>query len=233
MTGRILQFSEILEHSHLNSTEYPYQLVFGDLNTMAHSIARFSPKFCCDRYRWQSLGFSEAEWWWKHLFSWHVGDGPRNEHLAAAMPELAGYPGVLEAARNPGLHDPWNPTSDITLHNPEYLGLFKAKLDWTLLRGFTVLEKSIGNQTYTASDHAYLALSIDRCENMKLIDDPLKFRAHFPTPRTWVSGVAKKLLLVGLTSLTSYALFFLMKAPPLYIPFILPSPLHCTLKRVW
>ncbi|KAJ9055849.1 hypothetical protein DSO57_1039020 [Entomophthora muscae] len=229
LTGRVLQFSEILEHSLKNSAEYPYQLVFGDLNTMAHSIARLSPVFCCDRYRWRSLGFSEAEWWWKYLFSWHVGDGPVNEVLAAAMPELANYPGILKAARNPGLYDPWDPSSDITLHNPGYLGLYKAKLDWTLLRGFKVLEKSIGNQTYTASDHAYLALEINRCEDLKLIEDPVKFHTHFPTPKTWISGVTKNCLLFGFTAL---AVLSLLKAQNVFIPFLPPSLLHYLVKKV-
>jgi len=40
-----------------------HQAVFGDLNTMAHGIARFSPKYCKDKMRFWSIGQSEAEFW--------------------------------------------------------------------------------------------------------------------------------------------------------------------------
>ena len=39
------------------------QIAFlGDLNTMAHGIARLSPRFCRDCMRWRSLGQSEGAW---------------------------------------------------------------------------------------------------------------------------------------------------------------------------
>ena len=62
----------------------------GDLNTMAHrraarcdlrsvpasevpvnrarSVARLSPLYCCDKFRWASLGSSEARFWATNLF---------------------------------------------------------------------------------------------------------------------------------------------------------------------
>ncbi len=40
-----------------------HQAIFGDLNTMAHGIARFSPKYCKDKMRFWSIGQSEAEFW--------------------------------------------------------------------------------------------------------------------------------------------------------------------------
>lgn len=36
----------------------------------------------------------------------------------------------------------------------------KGKLDWLLLRKVQVLDKSIGNHEYTASDHKWLSASI-------------------------------------------------------------------------
>ncbi|OLY82306.1 hypothetical protein AYI68_g3575 [Smittium mucronatum] len=43
-------------------------LVFGDMNTLAHSIARLSPLFCTDWYRITSLFVTEPEFWYKYLF---------------------------------------------------------------------------------------------------------------------------------------------------------------------
>lgn len=67
--GRLRQFSQILEHSRANLVTYPHQMILGDLNTMAHGLARFFPKYCCDAMRWRSVGWSEAEWWQRNLFS--------------------------------------------------------------------------------------------------------------------------------------------------------------------
>lgn len=67
--GRLRQFSQILEHSRANLSAYPHQMILGDLNTMAHGLARFLPKYCCDVMRWRSVGWSEAEWWQRNLFS--------------------------------------------------------------------------------------------------------------------------------------------------------------------
>ena len=67
--GRLRQFSQILEHSRANLGTHPHQMILGDLNTMAHGLARFLPNFCCDGMRWKSVGWSEAEWWQRNLFS--------------------------------------------------------------------------------------------------------------------------------------------------------------------
>ena len=45
-----------------------HQAILGDLNTMAHGIARFSPKFCTDKMRFWSLGQSEASFWHHKVF---------------------------------------------------------------------------------------------------------------------------------------------------------------------
>lgn len=78
--GRLRQFSQILEHSRSNLATHPHQMILGDLNTMAHGLARFFPKYCCDAMRWRSVGWSEAEWWQRNLF--------------AVTPELAGNDGI-------------------------------------------------------------------------------------------------------------------------------------------
>ena len=45
-----------------------HQAILGDLNTMAHGIARLSPNFCNDRMRFLSIGQSEATFWHQNLF---------------------------------------------------------------------------------------------------------------------------------------------------------------------
>ncbi|CAG8523044.1 14461_t:CDS:2, partial [Dentiscutata heterogama] len=102
------------------------------------------------------FGWSESEWWDVNLFDWHINDGDINLKLQAGGFNLD----VLKAARNPGFYDPWSPTRDITLANKNYFGLYSAKLDWTLLCGFEVINRWIGNDDYSASDHKYMMVEI-------------------------------------------------------------------------
>ena len=46
-----------------------HQAILGDLNTMAHGIARLSPHYCCDHMRLWSLGQPEALFWHRTVFS--------------------------------------------------------------------------------------------------------------------------------------------------------------------
>ncbi|KAF9422528.1 hypothetical protein BGZ94_008544 [Podila epigama] len=80
--GRISAISDILADSELYSERYPYQILFGDLNTISHSIARLAKTISTDQYRIGSIGFQEAEWWDHNLWSWHVEDGEFNLSLA-------------------------------------------------------------------------------------------------------------------------------------------------------
>lgn len=185
--GRVSAFSDILQDSRVNSSTIPHQLIFGDLNTMAHSIARLSRKYATDRYRFMSFTKPESQWWKDNVFGWQDSDGPFNLKLYfggyqwlyklyawycklvygkfsdPTWPSISGFSTeVLQAARNPGFADCW-PCNMTTLIN--YHGLFKARLDWTLTRQFEVLDKTIGNLNYSASDHAYLMLCIKPCKH--------------------------------------------------------------------
>ncbi|KAG0282667.1 hypothetical protein BGZ96_000252 [Linnemannia gamsii] len=80
--GRISALSDILADSELYSDRYPYQILFGDLNTISHSIARLAKTISTDQYRIGSFGSQEAEWWDRNLWSWHVEDGEFNLALA-------------------------------------------------------------------------------------------------------------------------------------------------------
>jgi hypothetical protein len=46
-----------------------HQAILGDLNTMAHGIARLSPHYCCDRMRIWTIGRPEAHFWHHNLLS--------------------------------------------------------------------------------------------------------------------------------------------------------------------
>lgn len=85
--ARLKQFAPVLAHARRHADTHAHQMVLGDLNTMAHGLARLFPKYCCDALRWRSLGWSEAAWWQRNLFSvtdaLAGGDAPRNALLAA------------------------------------------------------------------------------------------------------------------------------------------------------
>ncbi|KAI9299451.1 hypothetical protein BJ944DRAFT_274225 [Cunninghamella echinulata] len=158
---------------------------------MAHSIARLSPKYARDRYRFLSLGTTESSWWDHQVLDYHVMDGPLNtrlltlnstllkwiEWMTAAttttipswLKECALWLGcwlsgfskdVIQNIRNPGFYDAW-PTHHVTLHNPAYFGLFKAKLDWTLIRNLNLTHRWFGNAGYKLSDHQWLMIQVD------------------------------------------------------------------------
>lgn len=84
-----------------------YQVIMGDFNTLSHGIARLSRAYCTDKYRWLSLGYTESEWWIRHVFQ--------------------------EPSQNlQGWFEPFDAYEDVTLVN--YKGWFQGKLDWVLLR---------------------------------------------------------------------------------------------------
>lgn len=70
--GRLLQFADILGHSRAAARRgLTRQVIGGDLNTMGHGVARFSPWHCTDHLRWATLGQDEATFWQHHVFDVH------------------------------------------------------------------------------------------------------------------------------------------------------------------
>jgi endonuclease/exonuclease/phosphatase family metal-dependent hydrolase len=68
INGRIQQFSDVPFYTEqrrksIGEKNKIIQLIGGDLNTMAHGVARFSPKYCGnDWMRIKTLGKSEGRW---------------------------------------------------------------------------------------------------------------------------------------------------------------------------
>ncbi|OZJ03249.1 hypothetical protein BZG36_03522 [Bifiguratus adelaidae] len=90
VSGRIKSFAPILAHANEIALTKPYQIMCGDLNTMAHSIARFSPVYSTDIYRLWSLGWTEADWWKWALWDVSVSSG-WNARLGCGGPGLVGW----------------------------------------------------------------------------------------------------------------------------------------------
>ena len=58
-----------------------HQAILGDLNTMAHGIARLSPNYCCDKMRFWSIGQQEAVFWHHNVFGqMAASDGKDGSH---------------------------------------------------------------------------------------------------------------------------------------------------------
>lgn len=156
--GRLQNFAEILDHARERydacgredegegsargttaSAPCAHQAILGDFNTLSHGIARLSPHYCTDSLRWGSLGFTEAEWWTKHVLTRPAADADSHSHphphahphshraLRKWLPEES-----LRALANPGFYCPFDAYQDATLTN--YRGWFQGKLDWMLLR---------------------------------------------------------------------------------------------------
>jgi endonuclease/exonuclease/phosphatase family metal-dependent hydrolase len=141
------------ERRHRNEgNEPPPILICGDLNTMAHSIARLSPKYCRDKMRFFSFGVNEATWWKRNVFD------VVNHKTNSRVLRWGLTPDEAQRAINPGFYDPFNIYHDVTLCN--HHGLFQGKLDWILLKHLIAIRTDLGNHDYSASDHKWLRAEI-------------------------------------------------------------------------
>lgn len=109
--------------------------ILGDLNTMAHGVARLSPHYAQGPLRWGSLGLTEAEWWERHVL-WRrpppQGEGAADDDsaddddpaVASRRRWLERWGVPSEAARallpNPGFACPFPARGTVTLDNPAY-----------------------------------------------------------------------------------------------------------------
>ncbi|MCB1175030.1 MAG: endonuclease/exonuclease/phosphatase family protein [Leptospiraceae bacterium] len=116
MPGRLRQLQELLEQPEMRSGPL---VIGGDLNTLAHGIARLHP-VSWDPWTWRFWGRSEGSIW-EQLLS-----DPRS---LAPLP--AGLDGLPDLVR--GLRDPFDSRRDITFR--KFGGIYRARLDWLLGRG--------------------------------------------------------------------------------------------------
>lgn len=159
--GRLKQFADIMRDSKAHLEEYPLQMIFGDLNTMAHGIARFSPLYCSDKLRLLSVGYSEAQWWQRYIFDHATDDTEGLSPLLARHVPRNLSESDARALTNPHFYDPFCMSKDTSLH--KYFNIFSGKLDWALLRGFHVLAKGMDNHDFKASDHKLLYVVLRPC----------------------------------------------------------------------
>lgn len=151
MLARMKNFADVLTDARRMLHEHAARpiAIMGDLNTMAHGIARLSPRFCCDRMRVRSLCLYEAQVWDRHVFR-NVGGQPSAALRAFGLPAdvcaALVNPGALlvvgdQLARSSfaGFVDPFDVVRDVTLDHPTYrlcgISLMKGKLDWCVLQG--------------------------------------------------------------------------------------------------
>ncbi|KAJ1916740.1 U3 snoRNP protein [Mycoemilia scoparia] len=162
ISGRVGQLADLIQDSRTHADKFPHQLIFGDFNTFGHSLARFSPIFCTDRYRWGSLGMSEPEWWHHHILSWYSNDGPKNlllQHQPLPRGVDTTDEWLLKNTVNPDWWDPYDVRKDITISN--HLGWMKAKVDWSFVRRMKVVSNYMDNEDFQMSDHKCLVLEVD------------------------------------------------------------------------
>ncbi|KAJ2400643.1 hypothetical protein GGI23_001910 [Coemansia sp. RSA 2559] len=170
-TGQLCDL--LLDSSKESAAKSPHQIIFGDFNTFAHSLARFSPKYANGWYRFRTVGMSEPEWWMKNILSWYPEDGDINSRLdAEGLPsDLRFSDEILRAAVNPGWFDPFDVVKDITISN--HAGWMTAKADWAFVRQFSVVKHWMENRDFSASDHRCLVLEIEHA-HPEIIDEHKK-----------------------------------------------------------
>lgn len=180
MLDRIAQLADILLDSKATIDKgYFHQAILGDLNTMAHGIARLSPSHCCDMMRFRSIGYDEASMWQRYVIevydarylperdsSTEDADNVRSAAPIEANKHLVGWGMEREVALdalNPAFSCPFDEKT-ITLDNPKYkffgISLMAGKLDWMLVRRVKVLNTKVGNDDYALSDHKWLSADV-------------------------------------------------------------------------
>jgi len=166
MLARMRQYSDVLlDVRKVDAAGGPkHQVICGDLNTQANSLARLSANYCTDRMRWRTLGWFEAEVWDRHVFGCMEDPAQPEKHskwLEGAGLDVA----TCKTLVNPGFKDPWDPRRDITIDLIKYrwLGfrLMTGKLDWVLTRNMRVTSKAMGNDEYDKSDHKWLLVEVE------------------------------------------------------------------------
>jgi len=156
IAGRVGQFADILHDATVcsakNSSNNPAQIIAGDLNTMAHGIARFSPYYCgSSLMRFTTIGWSEPQWWQANVLCGE--ESPKLLRSWGISDEIA------DRCVNPGFEDPFDIDEDVTVIN--HCGWFSGKLDWILLRGpFQVVNQRLGNCDFALSDHMWLLIDV-------------------------------------------------------------------------
>ncbi|KAJ2004965.1 hypothetical protein H4R26_002214 [Coemansia thaxteri] len=159
--GRVGQLCDLLRDSSENTERFPHQLIFGDFNTFAHSLARFSPAYSNGWYRFRTIGMTEPEWWMKNILSWYPEDGCRNGRLDnEKLPDNIRFSEqILSSAVNPGWWDPFDAAKDATISS--YGGMMTAKADWAFVRQFKVVKHWMTNRNFAVADHRCLVLEVD------------------------------------------------------------------------
>jgi endonuclease/exonuclease/phosphatase family metal-dependent hydrolase len=175
--GRVRQLSDAFHDAQMLMDQHTKRqrlrfVIGGDLNTIGHSIVRFSRHICTDRTRFLSLGENEADWLqrkvigrpfearrgiifglWNALFgsllAWRLLYGfTKEEYSRLDNSRLAFY-------------DPFHKYHDVTLDNAKYRGLVQGKLDWVLLSNIKVKSSRVFNRHYKSSDHCGLIVDCE------------------------------------------------------------------------
>ena len=130
----------------------PAQMIGGDLNTMAHGLARLSPRYCGRGWmRLTTLGWSEPQWWAAHALC--GAEAPARLRAWGVAPDVAAR------CVNPGFADPFDIDRDVTVVN--HCGCFSGKLDWLFVRGpLEVVNTRMGNADFALSDHMWLLVDV-------------------------------------------------------------------------
>lgn len=153
MLARLKQFADVVEHVKSSIGKgHGNILIGGDLNTMAHGIARLSPRYCCDRMRFRTLGTTEGEWFRKNFLEVKESRPPTNHRQMLTSFGFSNSECMV--LTNPDLTDPFDCVKDYTIYN--HWGLMKAKVDWLLTRNFLVKRSKMGNLDFASSDHRWL-----------------------------------------------------------------------------
>ena len=72
MLARVAQLADIFADARLMMDSGNFHLaILGDMNTMAHGIARLSPNYCCDRMRFLTVGRDEGVMWERAVLAQH------------------------------------------------------------------------------------------------------------------------------------------------------------------
>lgn len=201
-------YNDVRKHLHLTK----YHAILGDFNTLAHSIARLSSKYCKDHMRYCTVGYTEPEWLCKNVLNVcdeeeRAMSGYTNKSNDAAENKQPFNDTVYRFTHdkqlavsilNPHFYDPYDMYHDVTIRT--YHGLFQGKLDYILLRYMDVHHQYVDNHDYDASDHKLLCCDV-------AFSNKNPYRPHKLTrPRPGICTYSNDIILAYLPIITFIAI---------------------------
>jgi len=150
MEGRLKMLGDLLQDCQREQESHPsevMQIIAGDLNTFCSGLTKLYPRHRSPLNSALFGRLAEDEFWNEAIFSPSALSSPYYKDWSEILPKNLTPPFVDPFVLQPSVDKGW---------------IYKAKIDWALLRGLKCTNLFRGNQAQNLSDHMYLCLDLEK-----------------------------------------------------------------------